>query len=716
MHREHPFLTELYDRIHETPMQRKLRKIAPMPVGVVFVEWPGMAEEDARRHFRLMRKLGFTCLKGLHVCRGTDRARLMHVALDEGIIPWWYGEGGWEAITDGLLEHLGIPPETPVEQVRRDERMLAHQERVMRERIDAAAACAPRPVRPETEEDFRRKFSFDHELPKAACKGFVVWLRETYGSPEAVWEAWNVYHSMIPGPERPWPSWDALLAGLPELISPREYRRVRDVLRFKADLYLRRVRARRQAAAERDPNEPVRAGGEMGLFLPFAARATDMEGIADEMADGGSFYPSIHLGWHFEEVDFEVPRPAYMQASLAQDWFKGGWAAAWESTGGPQQLSGGKAPFWAPAADKTAGFTVDAGVMTQLMLSYLAAGFKGFGFWCWSARTAGWEAGEYAILDRNLQPTDRARRMGRIGQAARRYRDELWAAHKEPLVGVFTDFDSDAIWAAAAVQGRDHFKSWPVQARIGVARALIDHNVPWEHVTGSDLRRGLAGRYRVIYLPAVLGLPGELLDVLSQYVAGGGRLVIDAPSCWYDGYGRLLPTGPGTTFERTFGCSIRDFQYSANVPRAIDGRVLDGFVLDLGLAGAGVLAEYDCGAPAVTEHRFGEGTAVVIGCEASRRCARPGGTDAERRLVAWALGAHETPYACEEAIVYRLAAPSADHYFLINDGPATAATLNTKQMRYLGAVDAVTGEGLSLDAPIDLAAYSGRWLRCEKPA
>jgi beta-galactosidase len=196
-----------------------------------------------------------------------------------------------------------------------------------------------------------------------------------------------------------------------------------------------------------------------------------MEGIARLMAGLGSFYPSIHLAWHFEEVDFEVARPVYMQASLAQDWFKGGWAATWESTGGPQQLSGGKA-WTSEAAARTAGFTVDGGVMTQLMLSYLAAGFKGFGFWCWDARTAGWEAGEYALLDRRLQPTERAIQAGRIGQAARRWRDELWQARKEPLVGLFTDFENDAMWAAISVHGRDKFKHVPMQARVGAARAL----------------------------------------------------------------------------------------------------------------------------------------------------------------------------------------------------------------------------------------------------
>ncbi|HUT01566.1 MAG TPA: hypothetical protein VM031_03865, partial [Phycisphaerae bacterium] len=91
-----------------------------------------------------------------------------------------------------------------------------------------------------------------------------------------------------------------------------------------------------------------------------------------------------------------------------------------------------------------------------------------------------------------------------------------------------------------------------------------------------------------------------------------------------------------------------------------------------------------------------------------------GDADAERRLVTWALGSNEPPYACEGAIVYRLAAPAADHYFLINDGPAVSARLDTKHLACAALADAVTGEPLALGTPIALPAHSGRWVRCEK--
>ena len=707
MAKKDPFLTALYDRLHDTPTQRKFRRIAPIPVGVAFHERPGMTLADMRREFRLMRKLGLTCLKQCMVLPGTDQRKVMHAALDEGILPWWYDEGGWEAITPSLLRRLGIPAGTPIERIRTDKRFLAHQLKVMRRRIDKGEP--PDKGGAAGAEIEGLKVTPDHQLDGQLVPHFVGWAKLAYRTAGRAWATWTrAGGGRRGGAKRP-ASWKDLAARLAEgRVGGMRF--TRDVLRCKADLYLERLRRRVEAWRRHDADAPFRAGGEMGLFLPFAARGIDMEGIADVMADAGSFYPSIHLSWHFEEVDFEVTRPAYMMSQLMSDWFKGGWAAAWESTGGPQQFDGGKAPFWPPAREKIAGFTVNAAVMTQLMLSYLAGGFKGFGFWCW--RSPG-GVGEYSLLDRQGRPADRAVQIGRIGQAARRWRDELWAARKEPLVGVCVDWDNSAMWAAMAVGHRDLFRHVPMKARVGASRALVNHNVPWEYVTGDDLRAGLADRYRVIYLPAMLSIAPDLLRLLGGYVRRGGRLVLDMPGAWLDEAGRGLPTDRGTPFEKTFGCMIRDYQYSSNIPWRLAGRRVEGCTAELGLTRARALADFETGLPAATEARLGAGTAVVLAFEASGMCFRGGDEQAERWLVEHALGPHRSPYACD-AIAYRLAAPGADHYFLINDGPARAANLDTRAMRYAAWTDAVSGETLTVGAPIDLPAYAGRWLRCAK--
>ena len=57
------YLTTVYDQLHWSPMQEKIKQIAPMPYGVVFLPWAGCTEQDMRKHFRMMKQLGFTNLK-----------------------------------------------------------------------------------------------------------------------------------------------------------------------------------------------------------------------------------------------------------------------------------------------------------------------------------------------------------------------------------------------------------------------------------------------------------------------------------------------------------------------------------------------------------------------------------------------------------------------------------------------------------------------------
>jgi len=723
------FLKSKIDAMADTPMQRKLRKIAPMPIGCVFLPWPGMTEQDAREHFGLMKNLGYTCLKQTMPTPEWPATKTLALALEEGIVPFWYAEGGYEDITPALLKKLGLSPKLSIDEAMKHPKMIAYQTKVFAARIDRtktgmAGLGESKKKKGETEQ--KDKYWVPgmvgdvrgHELHPDALPAFVEWLKKQYRTVDKLKDAWNYWHVGIGSNKNNWQTWDEVLAALKAGVGGGEYRRTRDMLAFRAETFTQQhITDRVDEQQELDPHEPIRAGGEMGLFLSFASRGTDMELIAKEMARGGSFYPSIHLAWHFEEVDFEVARPVYMQAQIAHDWAKGIWSATWESTGGPQYFSGGKSPFVKEAQDKQPGFTTDENTMTQLMLSYLAAGFKGFGLWAWNARTAGWEAGEYALVDRNRKPTQRAITVGKIGQAARKWSRELWAGQKEPVVGILQDWENEAYWAAMAVTGRDFYRFLPVRARVGASRAFINANVPWEYVTARDLQAGLGDRYACIYVPAFISISSTLQKNLHNFVKNGGRLVLDMPGAYYDEFGRVFLTDEGTWFEKTFGCVLNEFSYSTqlNVPYSIDNVNINGFTCVLTPTKGKVVRNYDQQPrPAITEHKLGKGTAVVLAAEASLNCWKPGNTGMENLIVKTTLGDLESPYACDGALCYRYATPTADHYFLINDGPAGSAKLNTKQFKYKQLQDAVTGETLVAGKPINIPGYSGRWVRAVK--
>lgn len=332
--------------------------------------------------------------------------------------------------------------------------VLEHQRGLMLQRIDRHAADAKKPHKGnpflpgEQDPDAVpgvNKLSRGTELTKEEVPHFIEWAKRNYPDVESLKRAWNCYSGSHGREAAAWQTWDDVATGV--LAYPqREFRHLRDILRFKADVKLARLRQATRDAQAADPNEPVRAGGEISIFLPHTASAIDMEGYAGIMAAGGCFYPSMHPGWHLEEVEFELVRPTYMQAAMCADWAKGQWSAPIESSGGPQWWSGGgKVPFVPEVKPLQPAFTFNEGTMSQLICSYLGAGFKGFGLWCWNPREASWEAGEYGLCDRNNAATGRAIRVGQIGQAMCRYRRELWQAHKEPVVGLFQDWENDAM-------------------------------------------------------------------------------------------------------------------------------------------------------------------------------------------------------------------------------------------------------------------------------
>ncbi|WP_209331367.1 beta-galactosidase trimerization domain-containing protein [Lunatimonas salinarum] len=711
----HDFLHDLYDGRHESPTQRKFRELAPVPAGVVYIQRPGEGEEEIRGHFRLMKALGFTNLKQIMTLPDWKEEQIQLIALEEGIIPWWYGEGGWEPITKELLKKLGISEDLPLTEVRLHPAMLEYQQEVLKERVKTYA----REVEISRHRERIRGSSSAYDpivgergmhLSEEGKRLFVDWAKETYGSIERLNHAHNQHHHGLATEGRPYSSWEDFEKRW-QNHNHRELRIIRDILRFKADYGVAALKERVSAFHSVDAIPPYRAGGELGLFRPHAYFGVNFPGIAEAMKDAGSFYPSIHFTWHFDQVRDELGPTVYMQASYIQDMFKGGWSGGWETTGGPQQFGGEK------FGQNNKGFTVDAPEMEQFTLSMLAAGFKGWGLWSWSVRTAGAEVGEYALLDHQNEVTDRAIAVGRIAKAMQTYREEIWSLHKEPIVGVFFDWDNEAMWTALSLKGQDSLRFRPMEARVGLTRALINADIPFEFVTKADLEAGLAPRYPVIYLPATLALDTNLVPLLDQYVTQGGRLVMDMPGAWMDTYSSLFPRGKESAFAQLFGVVLREYQYAGiNRDWLLEGEYLRGSIGDIQPLTAEVLQRFDNGKVAVTRHKRGNGEAILIGYESARASFRRGQEAAERRLLQQVIPEGWQPLVkSDQAIVYRLAGPVSDHYFLLNQhSQDISANLEINGIQYTSMRDAVSGEELPMDKPVRLAAHGARWLRMEK--
>jgi beta-galactosidase len=244
------FYHDLYNSMHDSPMQQKFRKIAPVPYGVVFLPWAGMTEAEMRKHFRMMKELGFTNLKQTMGTEEWPRDEVLRIALEEGIIPFWYGQGGWEDITPELLRKIGLREDMTIQEARKHPKMIEYQNTILAKHLSTWRDPIP------GEEDFQRyAHKPDMYLRQSDLPFFKKWVRKKYKTVDELSSAWNLAEVGIPG--EPYQSWsefeqDPIVNYFPDkeyVIIPkhgREYGKVRDILRFKADMYLENVKFYKQ--------------------------------------------------------------------------------------------------------------------------------------------------------------------------------------------------------------------------------------------------------------------------------------------------------------------------------------------------------------------------------------------------------------------------------------------------------------------------------------
>ena len=103
-----------------------------------------------------------------------------------------------------------------------------------------------------------------------------------------------------------------------------------------------------------------------------------------------------------------------------------------------------------------------------------------------------------------------------------------------------------------------------------------------------------------------------------------------------------------------------------------------------------------------------------MGYEASTSCTKPNNLLAEKLLQKTILGSCQPIYTCTNAIVYRLATPEADHYFIMNEGKAknVRLTLNNTSKRI--ATEILSNKKINLNQAFSLADNESMWLRVSK--
>lgn len=748
--------TSAYWSTYETEMQRRLRRENASFHSVVY--WrPGCTDvEELARNFRIIRDAGFDAVR----CHNFLNARTPDGSLDFSLPDAWLEAASRAGVR--IILHLTtqrLPDEEALEAAgltREEFNGLAAEDPQFREAT--SILLAPPVSRYKNADSLLAWGGFGEpgaaELDLATAEDgrqFAAWLRNRYQSIEELDAAWNVYPETGPVVSSFDDAWHVarLPAGRTSINGASNarvnYGAQRDRYRFMVDRNLAKTAVAIDIIRAIDPDHPILTGSHQ-LFFNQPSLGWDIPKWAKL---GDCHFSSIHMSWHFQPVFGEVDRPVYFQARQTRDYFKGGWTSAFETTGGPVQFSGGY------------GNHMDAGLMRRLCLSYLAAGNINLAFWTWNHRPGGWEGGEYGMTSLSGRLTNSGREAGRIASAARRYAGELWSADPAVDVGLIQSWDTDAIQLfeperhdlSETVGSRMggissgtklcHPRSW-----IGYSRALVNNQISWHYLLEEELAGDLVYNYPVLIAPFLRAISDDTVERLITYVQSGGVVIADVTFGYYDRWGKCRLTGledselganGAESLRKLFGAWVDQVHDNRTGDTSLSGERIPGFYGDLVVTDARPVLRFDDGRPAAVEMRHqvreiepdvggsasrspdtASGAAVLVGFDLGTFCFEPGNELFESIVERLVHSYIPRRFESSLPMTMRLRGPDADHYFLVNDGPATDAILTVSDAEYTAGIDVLadpsTGAEVAVGSVISIpvTSRSGAWVRFER--
>lgn len=537
-------------------------------------------------------------------------------------------------------------------------------------------------------------------LNESDADGFAAWLRARYASVDELERAWNVYAdgaTLVSSFDEAWRA-AAPLDGPDDINgvnrAQRSYGAQRDAVRYRTEQvmevpieFIRGVRAI-------DSAHDFLIGSHQ-LFLNQAYLGWDIR-------EWGQLAPlfgtSIHLSWHFEPVEGEVSLPVYLQARYTRDANPWGTTSAYETTGGPVQHSGGY------------GNHMDRSLMRQLVLSYVAAGNDAIAFWTWNGRPGGWEAGEYGLVGLSGKLTPWGEEAGRLATALLEYADELSEAGDsesadsspatatayrdvvgEPVAGVLLSWDSQAIQTLEPERhdlqrGISELSSGTKvetpRAWIGASRALAENQIPFRYFHAEQPELLDPARTPVLVASLVRAVGDRELQALQAYVDAGGTLIADCTVAYYDPWGRVRVPGEGSVQAQLFGAWIDAIHDNRTGNVSFRGERVPRYYGTLERDGADVIARFDDGSPAASVMSRGAGRTILAAFEIGEPSLHASDNAFARFLRDRVRSVLPARWTSTVPTTYRRRIQGADHYYIINDGPATDCVISASDRDY----------------------------------
>ena len=442
---------------------------------------------------------------------------------------------------------------------------------------------------------------------------FRTWLREKYGSLDALAIAWHRYS---------YADWDDIQP--PTQFMP--YCECLDWLRFKKDNHFDQLRFRIDTIRAVDPNALIVAHGTAGSVTQMASRGSDDWRAASMVQSYGYTWVAARKG--------TAPWMNFFGADLIRGAARG--KTFWHS-----ERQGG--PLWMQpqvlGRDKDDGRVATPEDIRLWSLSSFAGGARGMMNLRFRPLLDGPLFGAFGSYDMAGNRTPRSE----IAACLARWTND--SAQADLMAACPVRGDIGIIMApqtqefAFLLNFNGKFDTYTA-AMFGAYRAMFDNNIlaDWLHIDDID-------NHDFLYFPYPIMLEPEQVEHLTEWVRKGGTLVSEACPGYFGRNGRAGTRQPNMGLDALFGAEESDVEFMPDIADRnsinYQSKVLRcaGFRQCYRPVGGTEIAKFDTGESAIVEHRFGQGRTLLIGSHLSASYHYEGSAELKdffRNLLDWA--------------------------------------------------------------------------------
>lgn len=267
---------------------------------------------------------------------------------------------------------------------------------------------------------------------------------------------------------------------------------------------------------------------------------------------------SGHAGWHFGY--FERRQYALAMSANAEIILSGAGDIPWFMT----ELQGGNNTYSAYAP-----MCPTKEEISQWLWTIIGSGGKGGIFWCLNPRASGYEAGEWAMIDFQNEPSDR---LLAASSVARVIKDNpiLFADARPVESGINLIYIRETLWMEQKLKvgGMPYEGRTPggaMKSVLGYFEAFGEMGIHCriKEINEFDFSRADYHGSTII-LSHQISVPSPQWKNLENFVHSGGKLIVDGLTAYYDEHAHCIMK-TGFPLKNLFGGMIKEFKVVGNL-------------------------------------------------------------------------------------------------------------------------------------------------------